>query len=134
MLFKSSSLLKIPAGQQKVLGMREQCVKVRTHSPCSPSSCTSEGQGHSPVGFLWLLLPLTCCSLLAEKDISAGTELQSPCKCESLVEFIKCVLFWHNSESSRTGSLIVPYVDFLSQLMVLSHPAYGAPGIWSWNV
>ncbi|EGV91417.1 Matrilin-4 [Cricetulus griseus] len=39
------------------------------------------------MGFLWLLIPFTLGVLLAEEGISAGTELRSPCECESLVEF-----------------------------------------------
>lgn len=39
------------------------------------------------MGFLWLLIPLNLGALLAEEGISAGTELRSPCECESLVEF-----------------------------------------------
>lgn len=35
----------------------------------------------------WFLIPLTLGSLLAEEGIGAGTELRSPCECESLVEF-----------------------------------------------
>lgn len=47
----------------------------------------SGGLGQGRQVLLQLLTPPTVCAPLAEEGIGAGTELRSPCECESLVEF-----------------------------------------------
>lgn len=47
----------------------------------------SQGLGQGRLVLLQILIFLIPCARLAEEGISAGTELRSPCECESLVEF-----------------------------------------------
>ena len=56
-------------------------------NPKPTYSATGERSRQGRLVFLQILIPLTLCARLAEEGIGAGTELRSPCECESLVEF-----------------------------------------------